>query len=399
MRNDPSLQHHGLAKLGDIIASAPMGPFAPIVYQSLKQIPYDRAMEDWQTKLAAIRPELASEESQAREKGEDLRNVARLGQQGEYHQEELAERTRKNLSEEELKRQKQQSLEKQRKSKLDLQNQQLAELMKYHKSLAEKGRGDLLKQIQGKIAEFPIDGDPEDFKYLTGVRDKLVNQEAQLSGAKAEASAKAQARYAEPKSEGTTRGKITAETDPNIVNKEATRASTIERAKMDAKFNAPNATDKLRQEATTTSISHINNLRNLASDPWISTHMGPILGRINEFGQIVGANPVAKTPEESRKESDFLHSITLATVWEASALSRGQGVYRLVQTLKNTIASGHMDSPTFLGALDAAERSAANSYKSFKGTDPEILKKATGSGAKTSGKSRYTIGAPLEDKK
>lgn len=406
MRNDPSLQPHGLAKLGDIIASATMGPFAPIEYQLLKQKPYDRAMQDWQAKLAAIRPELTSEESQAREKGEDLRNVARLGQQREYHQEELdekkqahAESTRKDLADEELKRQKEQGVEKQRKAKLDLQNQQLDELMKYHKSLAEKGRGDLLKQIQGKIAEFPINGDPEDFKYLTGVRDKLVNQEAQLSGAKAEASAKAQAMYAEPKAKGAAKGKTDVEYDPNIVNKEATRASTIERAKMDARFNAPNATDKLRQEATTTSISHINNLRNLASDPWISTHMGPILGRINEFGQIVGANPVAKTPEESRKESDFLHSITLATVWEASALSRGQGVYRLVQTLKNTIASGHMDSPTFLGALDAAERSAANSYKSFKGTDPEILKKATGSGAKTSGRPRYTIGAPLEDKK
>ena len=405
IRNDPTLQPHGLAKLGNIIASLPMGPFAPLVYQALKQVPYNKAMQDWQTKLAAIRPELTSEESQAREKGEDLRNIARLGQQEEYHQEELADKSRirseterKNLSDEDLRRQKEQDLERQRKSKLDLQNQQLAELIKYRKSLAEKERGDLLKQIQGKIATFPIDGDPEDFKYLTNVRDKMVEQEAQLSGAKAESAAKAQAKYAEPKSEGTTRGRLTAETDPSMVNKEATRASTIERARLDAKFNAPNATDKLRQEATTTSISHINNLRNLASDPWISTHMGPILGRINEFGQIVGTDPVAKTPEEARKESDFLHSITLATVWEASALSRGQGVYRLVQTLKNTIASGHMDAATFLGALDAAERSAANSYKSFKGTDPKILEKATGAPKTSGGRPRFTIGTPIEDK-
>ena len=69
-RDDPKFQQHGLSKLGNIIASLSGGPFAPIVYNALKDVPYRKATDDWQTKLAAIKPEVDTELSQGRDRRE-----------------------------------------------------------------------------------------------------------------------------------------------------------------------------------------------------------------------------------------------------------------------------------------------------------------------------------------
>lgn len=84
-RDDPKFQQHGLAKLGNIIASIGMGgPFAPLIYDHLKQIPYQRAEHDWQNKLAAIRPEVQTEEEQNRITGENKRASAQLDSTDSY---------------------------------------------------------------------------------------------------------------------------------------------------------------------------------------------------------------------------------------------------------------------------------------------------------------------------
>ena len=73
-RDDPRFKQHGLAKLGNIIASVPFGPFAPLVHNALNQIPFERAQGDWQQRLAAIKPELEQENVQTRERGETERH-------------------------------------------------------------------------------------------------------------------------------------------------------------------------------------------------------------------------------------------------------------------------------------------------------------------------------------
>jgi len=71
--NDPSLQHHGMAKLGDIIGAAPFGPFAPLVYHALHQLPYREAEQNWENKLGVIKPEIDTELAQNRSADENKR--------------------------------------------------------------------------------------------------------------------------------------------------------------------------------------------------------------------------------------------------------------------------------------------------------------------------------------
>jgi hypothetical protein len=77
-RNDPQFQQHGLAKIGNVIASLGVGPFAPLVYNALKQVPYRQAMNQWENKLGAIKPEVAFEEEQNRQTAENKRSEASL---------------------------------------------------------------------------------------------------------------------------------------------------------------------------------------------------------------------------------------------------------------------------------------------------------------------------------
>ena len=79
-RDDPKFQQHGLAKLGNIIASLGVGPFAPLVYNAIKQVPFRRAQEDWGNRLAAIKPEMGFEEAQMRERGEEGRSARTLAE-------------------------------------------------------------------------------------------------------------------------------------------------------------------------------------------------------------------------------------------------------------------------------------------------------------------------------
>lgn len=77
-RNDPQFQQHGLAKFGNILTSLTTGPFAPLIYNALKQVPYQRAERDWQNRLAAIKPEIETENAMRRETGENTRASASL---------------------------------------------------------------------------------------------------------------------------------------------------------------------------------------------------------------------------------------------------------------------------------------------------------------------------------
>jgi hypothetical protein len=79
-QNRPSreaLQPHGLGKLANVLSSAALGPFAPLIYRALQDSPYQRAEHGWENRLHQLQPGLQFEEAQTREKGELARSVAR----------------------------------------------------------------------------------------------------------------------------------------------------------------------------------------------------------------------------------------------------------------------------------------------------------------------------------
>lgn len=104
-----ALQPHGIAKVGNVLSSLAAGPFAPLLYRALQDIPYQKAERDWQGKLSAIKPEVQFEESQTRERGESERSAASLASSDasrratEAHQKAIEEETNRQREETERK--------------------------------------------------------------------------------------------------------------------------------------------------------------------------------------------------------------------------------------------------------------------------------------------------------
>lgn len=121
-------------------------------------------------------------------------------------------------------------------------------------------------------------------------------------------------------------------------------------------------TDKTVQTAVTnaqTAIKHVKTIEQLVKDPEIQSHLGPIMGRITELGQTIGA-PILSSKDGGAKEAQLLSVLRYLVTFEASSTSGTRPSWQLIKFLQGTSPSAHLDPEKFRGALDGVIASAGN---------------------------------------
>jgi hypothetical protein len=119
---------------------------------------------------------------------------------------------------------------------------------------------------------------------------------------------------------------------------------------------------------------HVDTLRDMLKDPFIKAHLGPIIGRITLANSKFGGDAVGGTPEEQEKEQQFLSFLTANLLWETTAGVGTRPARQTIELIQRTSPKASMLESSFLGALDAEEKSAKNVQKGLLQGNPEQVK-------------------------
>jgi hypothetical protein len=195
MPNRQALQPHGMAKVGNILSSIAAGPFAPLLYSALQNVPYQRAEHDWETRLGAIKPEIETENIQRRERGENERAEAtRVDTEARNRSTEAHQRAQEDENTQRQKEIDRENIQRDtaRKTKSELEAKRIDALATHYKTSDAVVKGNIKNQL---LQQLVTAQDPETLaKASEGLR-KITEYETQESGAKAGAVAAAQAPF------------------------------------------------------------------------------------------------------------------------------------------------------------------------------------------------------------
>lgn len=117
------------------------------------------------------------------------------------------------------------------------------------------------------------------------------------------------------------------------------------------------AQTKTMESGSQIALQHVANIKALMADPEIQQRLGPILGRIGNAEQDIGAT-AGLSPSAAQKAQDLRASLTYLFLREGRALFGGRPPEKLMARLDTTSPKVAETLPMLNGALGAVDRSA-----------------------------------------
>lgn len=140
------------------------------------------------------------------------------------------------------------------------------------------------------------------------------------------------------------------------------------RTKMRSQYGLPPPVklnpDVAKQESSSQiALEHAANLKTLLSDPVVQSRLGPIMGRIGNAEQDIGAS-AGLSPQDAQKVQAVRTALNYFFMREGRALFGGRPPEKLMEELQKTSPNTKMAVPLMNGAIDQAVQSAKNTILS-----------------------------------
>lgn len=348
------------------LAGASGGPQVGLqTAKSLTNVPYQRALEDWQRRVAALQLPLQTEAAQ----------YARGAKGVELGETEATRRQSADIAA------KQQQIEADR----------LKEKDNYDRIRLDIERDKINKpsQLKEKLNYLKDPNLRKELEYLYELKNEGKRKTREEKAAEEEDALKLRQKYAKTIAMATEEGyqevKKKAGEDPDLLARALTQRqqnpqffenwlkaqSTPQKSWLLRVMDTPPFLPAKEQTAYTsakTTLGHLDSLKEMIKDPYIKANIGPIVGRIQSAEGAVGGNPVGATPEQAQKEQQFLSFLTLYMIWESTNLSGGnRPAWQLIQAVKSASPAARMTPERFMGAIDAGEKSIGNRMAAIMG--------------------------------
>ena len=126
---------------------------------------------------------------------------------------------------------------------------------------------------------------------------------------------------------------------------------------------ALNAEQSKLESNSQVALEHVNNVRQLLKDPVVQKRLGPVLGRLGNVEQDVGA-AAGLSPKDASKVQQLRSALTYLFMREGRGLFGGRPPEKLMELLKTTSPDVKKTIPMLNGALNAVQQTAESTVLS-----------------------------------